>query len=84
MINQFEVNPNNSQSGWIKFCKDRDIVVTAFCPLERIGKSREPGYPPATVLDAKVLEIGKKYNKTPAQVVLRYLVTATIFVIGFK
>lgn len=84
MINQFEVNPNNSQSEWIKFCKDRDIVVTAFCPLERIGKSREPGYPSATVLDAKVLEIGKKYNKTPAQVVLRYLVTATIFIIGFK
>ncbi|CAG9857613.1 unnamed protein product [Phyllotreta striolata] len=81
VVNQVEVNPNNNQSGLIKFCKDRDIVVTAFCPLERIGKSREPGYPTATVLDPKVIEMGKKYNKTAAQVVLRYLLSLGITII---
>lgn len=74
VVNQIEVNPNNNQKSLIQFCKERDIVVTGFCPLERLGVSTTSGYPSATIADPKVIEMGKKYNKTPAQVVLRYLV----------
>lgn len=80
VVNQVEVNPNNNQKPLIQFCKERDIVVTAFCPLERLGESKTPGYPSATIKDPKVIDIGKKYNKTPAQVVLRYLVSLILFV----
>lgn len=75
VINQVEVNPNFNQKQLIQFCKERNIVIVAFCPLERIGETRTPGYPSASILDPKVIEIGKKYNKTAAQVVLRYLVS---------
>lgn len=81
VINQIEVNPNLSQSELIKFCKDRHIVVTAFCPLERFGASRDPAYPGPTAQDPNVIEIAKKYNKTPAQIILRYLLELGISVI---
>lgn len=75
VMNQIEVNPNNNQKPLIKFCMDREVMITGFCPLERGGESKTPGYPPATTADPKVIDIGKKYNKTAAQVVLRYLVS---------
>lgn len=74
-VNQIEVNPNNNQKSLIQFCRERDIVVTGFCPLERLGVSSTPRYPSATIADPKIIEMGKKYNKTSAQVVLRYLVS---------
>lgn len=85
VVNQVEVNPNNNQKSLIKFCKERDIVVTAFCPLERIGATRIPEYPSPTISDTKVIEIGKKYNKTAAQVIVRYLVSSKfIHLIGIN
>lgn len=56
----------------IKFCQDRDIIITAYCPLGRpIPAEKKPAF----LYDAKLAEIGKKYNKTVAQVVFRYLVS---------
>lgn len=56
----------------IKFCKDRDIIITAYCPLGRpIPAEKKPNF----LYDAKLLEIGKKYGKTVAQIVMRYLVS---------
>lgn len=75
VVNQVEVNPNNNQKTLIQFCQDHDIHITAFCPLERGGDSKTPGYPSSSMSDPKVIEIAKKYGKTPAQVVLRYLVS---------
>lgn len=74
VVNQIEVNPNMNQKKLIQFCKDRDIVVVGYCPLGRSDSTGLPGFPEPTIFDPKVAEIGKKYNKTPAQVVLRYLV----------
>ncbi|XP_028153886.1 aldo-keto reductase family 1 member B1 isoform X2 [Diabrotica virgifera virgifera] len=81
VVNQVEVNPNNSQPDLIKFCKGKGIVITGFCPLERIGLTKTPNYPGATVEDPRVIEIAKKHNKTPAQVVLRYLLELGISII---
>lgn len=56
----------------IKFCQDRDIIVTAYCPLGRpIPVEKKPGF----LYDPKLIEMGKKYGKTPAQIVFRYLVS---------
>lgn len=74
VCNQVECNPNINQKKLIKFCKERDIVVVGFCPLGRSEYAGNPGFPEPTIFDPKVAEIGKKYNKTPAQVVLNYLV----------
>lgn len=69
--NQIECHPGLNQKKLIKFCKDRDIVVTAYCPLGRPEPARKH---PSFLFDAKVKAIGDKYNKTPAQIILKYLV----------
>lgn len=74
VCNQIEVNPNINQKKLIEFCKERNIVVTGYCPLGRSEYAGTPGFPHPTIFDSHVAEIGKKYNKTPAQVVLNYLV----------
>lgn len=74
-VNQIEVNPNLTQKKLIEFCQNRSIVVTGFCPLGRVSNigSRED-FPTPTIMDPKVIEMAEKYNKTPAQIVLNYLV----------
>lgn len=72
---QIEASPQINQKKLIKFCQDRDIIVTAYCPLGRpIPAEKKPGF----LYDAKLIEIGKKYGKTPAQIVFRYLVSGNI------
>jgi aldehyde reductase len=75
-VNQIEVNPNMNQKKLIQFCKERDVMVTGYCPLGRKEYAGSPGFPDPTILDPKVIEIGKKYNKTAAQVILNYLVNS--------
>jgi len=59
------------QTKLIALCKQNDIVVTAFCPL---GRANAELRTPAFMFDGKVQTIGNKYNKSIAQVLIRYLV----------
>lgn len=81
VVNQVEVHPNLNQKKLISFCKERDVVVTGYAPLGRVERAGQPGFPQPTLLDPKVKEIGDKYGKTPAQVVLNYLISLGISVI---
>ncbi|XP_008200953.2 aldo-keto reductase family 1 member B1 [Tribolium castaneum] len=81
VVNQVEVNPNLNQKKLIDFCKKHDIVVTGYCPLGRSEYAGTPGFPEPTIFDPKVIEMGKKYKKTPAQIVLNYLVSLGISVV---
>lgn len=76
VTNQVECNARINQKRLIEFCRARDIVVTAHSPLGRPHLfEKDPVDKPKPVLDdPKVVEIGKKYGKASAQVVLRYLV----------
>lgn len=75
VTNQIEIGPSITQKKLIKFCKDRDIVITGFSPLGRPYASELfPNAPQLAFLDQRVIDIGNKYGKTGAQVVLRYLV----------
>ncbi len=62
MVNQVELHPWLTQKSLIQYCKERNIQVEAYSPLMR-GKFKE-----IPLLE----EIGKKYGKTAAQVVLRW------------
>lgn len=62
--NQIEVHPFLDQNAILADCERRGISVTAYCPL---GRGRIPGH---AVLD----RIAKAYNKTEAQIALRWLV----------
>lgn len=81
VCNQVEVNPNINQKDLIKFCSSKDIAVVGYCPLGRSEFVGQRGFPSPTILDPKVIEIGKKYNKSAAQVVLNYLVNLGISVV---
>lgn len=75
VTNQVECSPSLNQKKLIEFCKARDITVTAYSPLTRPHRyETNKSLPKPALLDPKVTEIGVKYDKTPAQVILRYLV----------
>lgn len=70
-LEQIEVSPQINQKKLINFCNERDIVITAYCPLGRpIPAEKKPGF----LYDEKLGEIAEKYDKTIAQIVFRYLV----------
>lgn len=79
VTNQVECNPNINQRKLIKFCKDLDIVLTAYSPLGRPHYAADnPTGPQPALHDNRVKTISEKYNKTPAQVILRYLVRSLL------
>jgi diketogulonate reductase-like aldo/keto reductase len=63
-IDQVQYNPYWSQTELLDYCRIHDVSVTAYSPLAHGG-----------VLDDPVLEaIGDRYEKTPAQVAIRWLI----------
>lgn len=62
--NQVECSAIINQKKLTAFCKERGVIIVAYCPLARHQ------------LDSRVdiLAIAAKHNKTPAQIALRYLV----------
>jgi diketogulonate reductase-like aldo/keto reductase len=66
LTNQVEYHPFENRSDLLAFCIDHDVMLTAYSPFDQ-GASR--------VLDNDSLaEIGATYDKTPAQVALRWLI----------
>lgn len=61
------------------FCKEKEIVITAYSPLGSPDRPWAKPNDPKLLDDVKLLELGKKYNKSPAQILLRYQVSHTFF-----
>lgn len=72
VTNQVEYSPSVNQKELAAFCKERGVTITAYAPL---GKPMPNQSKPKFLTSSKVKDIAKKYNKTTAQVVLRYLVS---------
>ena len=62
IINQLEIHPKFQQKGLQKLCKDNNIIVSSW-------RSLEYG---VVCYNSTIQEIAEKYNKTPAQIVLRW------------
>ncbi|MBA4493030.1 aldo/keto reductase [Paenactinomyces guangxiensis] len=62
MVNQVEFHPYLTQKELLRFCKVNKIQMEAWSPLMQGEVVKEP----------TVLELAEKYNKTPAQIVLRW------------
>ena len=72
-VNQVELHPYLQQHELVNFCKDNNIHVTAYSPLG--SPNPRPSLndtDPVLMLDPVVLEIAKKHNKSPAQILIRF------------
>lgn len=72
VVNQVECSPTINQKKLTKFCKERNIAIVGFCPL---GHPNPAMRSPAFMYDERVKQIADKYNKTPVQIGLKYLVS---------
>lgn len=70
-VNQIEFHPWQQHRELRKYCADKGIVVVAYSPLTQ---GRRLG-------DEAVVKMAKKYNKTPAQIVLRWCLQKGVVVI---
>lgn len=64
MVNQIEFHPGHNQKETVEFCKKHGMVVEAWSPLGR-----------GVILENEFLsEIAKRYNRTIAQICLRWII----------
>ena len=62
MVNQIELHPNRSEKELLKVCKRHNIVVEAWSPIKR-----------GALFDNDIIKnLSKKYNKSEAQIILRW------------
>ncbi|XP_074123915.1 aldo-keto reductase family 1 member D1 [Sminthopsis crassicaudata] len=82
VCNQVECHPYLIQTKLLKFCQSHDIVIVAYSPL---GTNRDPMWVntkcPPLLEDPLLISLGKKYNKTAAQICLRFNIQRGVVVI---
>lgn len=61
-VNQVEFSPYLYQKELLEFCKSKGIQPEAYSPLTRGKKLKDP----------KLVELASKYNKSPAQILIRW------------
>lgn len=70
-VNQVEFHPYLYQKDLLDFCTKNRIILTAYSPLAQ-GK---------VFNEKRMTEISKRYNKTPGQITLRWMIDKNIVVI---
>lgn len=69
-VDQMEFNPQMQDNDILEMCREKGIVLEAWSPL---GSG-------ACLENSEIKEIGKKYNKSAAQVIIRWLLQKGIVV----
>ena len=80
-VDQIELHPYNSQTELMEFCNYKNIAVTAYSPLGCPTNNRNQANPPRLLEDKNVLELAEIYNKTAAQILIRWALQRNTIVI---
>jgi diketogulonate reductase-like aldo/keto reductase len=70
-VNQVEFHPFLYQEELLEFCKNNKIQLEAYSPLTRGKRLNHPS----------IIEMAKKYDKTPAQILIRWSLQHNVIVI---
>lgn len=82
--NQIEIHPYLTNEELVDFCQANDVSVTAYSPLGNPSKpvTRKWNGDEITILEEDIIvSLAKKYNKTPAQILIRFALDRGIHVI---
>ena len=71
-MKQIECHPYLNQSRMVQFCKERNVVVTAYSPLGSPDCPWTKPGAPILMKDEKLVALADNYGKTVAQLLLRY------------
>lgn len=66
---EMEFHPGFARNSLLKLCRNLNIAVLGYCPLGRHNPDKNQ---PKFLYDSKLQEIAKKYDKTAAQIALRF------------
>lgn len=79
---QVEMHVYHQQKELVAFCKENNITMVAYSPLGTQGTSKLLGIAiPKLMENPTVVKIAEKHSKTPAQVLLKFLVQKGVAVI---
>jgi diketogulonate reductase-like aldo/keto reductase len=70
-VNQVEFHPFLHQKELLEFCKNNNIQLEAYSPLTKAKRLNH----------STIVEIAKKYSKTPAQILIRWNLQHDVVVI---
>lgn len=68
---QVESHPYLAQVELLQHCRDRGLVMTAYSPLGSPDRAWKHPDEPILLDEAAIDTLAKKYNKSPAQIILR-------------
>ncbi|XP_015211084.2 aldo-keto reductase family 1 member A1-B isoform X2 [Lepisosteus oculatus] len=69
---QVECHPYLAQSELLAHCRARGLVVTAYSPLGSPDRAWKHPDEPVLLEEASIAALAQKYNKSPAQIILRW------------
>lgn len=80
-VHQYEIHPYLRQEGLLEYCRSENIAVTGYSPFGSPNRPWARTGEPDPLNDAELKIISQKYGKSPAQVILRYLIQRGVAVV---